>query len=188
VNLDQAAEREILRTLAAHARTLAQAEGKLHPEDRILSDRLSEAGGRSEVPSKAAAVATASSIPPVELAVLMPAPLAGEAAQLLVKMLAGIGLRPEQTLQLSLQMPDWEARLEAGRPRGICALGPASAAALWPGHGNEGFASQRGRIQPWKSLKGTATYEPAALIQDPALKRPAWEDLKLVMSLLKEKK
>jgi DNA polymerase len=118
----------------------------------------------------------------------MPAPLAGEAAPLLVKMLAGIGLRPEEVLQVHLQSADWAARLEEARPRVICALGRDCAGALWPGQDREEFSNLRGRVRTWGSSKGLATYEPAALIQDPDLKRPAWEDLKLVMNLLKEEK
>lgn len=51
---------------------------------------------------------------------------------------------------------------------------------------DEGIKSLRGKLLTYNQIPLVATYHPSALLRDEALKRPAWEDLKLFRAKLFE--
>ncbi len=77
-----------------------------------------------------------------------------------------------------------ERQIDLVRPRIIVALGRVAAQSLL---GNDlPIGRLRGR---WYSLRGAAlmvTYHPAALLRNPALKRPTWDDMQKVRDRLRE--
>jgi DNA polymerase len=48
------------------------------------------------------------------------------------------------------------------------------------------MASLRGRIHRYEGVPLLATYHPAALLRNPALKRPTWEDVQLLRKVYDE--
>jgi DNA polymerase len=48
------------------------------------------------------------------------------------------------------------------------------------------MASLRGRIHRYEGVPLVATYHPAALLRNPALKRPTWEDVQLLRKVYDE--
>jgi DNA polymerase len=64
------------------------------------------------------------------------------------------------------------------RPSYVLCLGRVAAQALTGSH--EGVERLRGRWHQFGGLPLLATYHPSALLRNESLKRPAWEDLKLL--------
>ena len=77
-----------------------------------------------------------------------------------------------------------ERQIDLVRPRVICALGRIAAQTLL------GVDTPIGRLRgQWTTVRGVPTmitYHPAALLRNPALKRPTWDDLQLVQGRLRE--
>jgi DNA polymerase len=73
-------------------------------------------------------------------------------------------------------------QIDAIRPRVICALGAHAARNVLGTEGSIG--SLRGRVHRTRGWTVVATYHPAYLLRSPAAKRQAWQDLRLVSSLL----
>lgn len=71
--------------------------------------------------------------------------------------------------------PYLRRQLEALRPRVICCLGKFAAELLVGVRGTLG--SLRGRTYRFGGSKLIVTYHPAAMLRNPAWKRPVWEDL-----------
>ena len=144
-------------------------------------------------------------------------PFVGRAGELLDKMMAAIGLsrktvyianmvkchpmkspdrpdlrgndRPPESAEMEACRPILEEQIEILDPPVICALGATAAKALLKTE--EGITRLRGRIFDFpkggKVIPLLPTYHPAALLRNPELKRDAWEDLKLLKTILKEK-
>lgn len=129
-------------------------------------------------------------------------PFVGPAGQLLDSMIRAMGLtrescyianivkcrppnnavpRPDQTGPC---MPYLFAQIRRVRPRFVVALGATAAKALF-GKPEVSVGRLRGRLHQWGDIPLVVTYHPAALLRDPGFKRPAWEDLKLVMARLR---
>lgn len=123
-------------------------------------------------------------------------PFVGKAGQLLDKMLAAISLsrsencfianivkcRPPQNREPSPDevatcLPFLEAQIALANPLLILALGRTAAQTLLGTP--EGITMLRGRFYDYRGIPVLPTYHPSALLRDEALKRPAWEDLKL---------
>ncbi len=124
-------------------------------------------------------------------------PFVGKAGQLLDKMLASIGLsrdtncfianvvkcRPPQNRDPE---PDETAACAAFldrqiallKPRVILTVGRVPTQALLKT--SEGIGRLRGRFVDFRGIPLLPTYHPSALLRDESLKRPAWEDLKLL--------
>lgn len=119
----------------------------------------------------------------------------GAAGQLLTKILAAIGFSRDQVFitnilksrppgnadpaphQVAACLPYLERQVELMRPAVILTLGRHAARTLL---GQEGsMASLRGRIFEFRGVPVVATYHPAALLRNPKLKRPTWEDVQL---------
>jgi uracil-DNA glycosylase len=119
----------------------------------------------------------------------LPEPDAG--GQMLTAMLRGVGLAADQAYVLEL--PDVEARrlvqqaLDQWQPRVMLLMGEGAVRSLLPDAG--GFATLRGVARRWpgSDLPLVITEHPAQLLQVPAGKRQAWEELKLARSCWLEK-
>ena len=125
----------------------------------------------------------------------------GPAGQLLDKMLAAIGLSrqsncfignivkcrppmnrdPAPDEQASC-MPFLDRQIALLRPRAILAVGRIPAQALLGVR--DGIGKLRGHRYLFRGIPLVATYHPSALLRDETLKRPAWEDLKLLKTIL----
>ncbi|HET9332104.1 MAG TPA: uracil-DNA glycosylase [Gemmatimonadota bacterium] len=120
----------------------------------------------------------------------------GRAGQLLTKILEAIGFgrdevfitnvlkcRPPgnadpQPHQVAKCEPYLVRQIELIDPVVILALGRHAARTLLRDEGS--MASLRGRIHRYEGVPLLATYHPAALLRNPALKRPTWEDVQLL--------
>lgn len=128
-------------------------------------------------------------------------PFVGPAGQLLDKMLLSIGLsretncfianvvkcRPPNNRDPSAEEVEscsafLDRQLALLRPRIVLSLGRVSTQALL-GTG-EGITRLRGRLADYRGVPLLPTFHPSALLRDEALKRPAWEDLKLLRDFL----
>lgn len=130
-------------------------------------------------------------------------PFVGPAGQLLDKMLAAISLSrdtncfignivkcrpPSNRTPLPGEAEACSAFLEAQihvlKPKVILAVGSTAVKNLLAT--SEGISKLRGRFYDYKGIPLTATYHPSALLRDESLKRPAWEDLKVLRAWLGE--
>lgn len=119
----------------------------------------------------------------------------GPAGQLLTKILAAIGLGRDQVFitnilksrppgnadpaphQVAACEPYLHRQIELIAPAVILALGRHAARTLL---GSDApMAALRGRIFRYRDVPLVATYHPAALLRNPKLKRPTWEDVQL---------
>ena len=123
-------------------------------------------------------------------------PFVGQAGQLLDRILLAVGFRREQVYITNTALcrppgnraplpeetaacrPWFEERLAVLQPSIIVCLGASAGRNLL---GPEfGITRDRGRWYSFGQAKLMATFHPAALLRDPAKKRPVWEDLKAV--------
>lgn len=127
-------------------------------------------------------------------------PFVGQAGQLLEKILAAIGLARSDVYICNVlkhrppgnrnPMPDEvEAcspylvrQIELIQPRVIVALGTFAAQTLL--NTRDGIGKLRGKIHRYHSVPLVVTYHPAALLRNPAWKRPTWDDVQLAKRLL----
>lgn len=123
-------------------------------------------------------------------------PFVGKAGQLLDKMLAAISLSrtsncyianivkcrppanrdplPEECEACSSYLV---AQITTLKPKMILALGRVAIQNLL--QTTDGIGKLRGYFHDYKGIPLLATYHPSALLRNPDLKRPAWEDLKI---------
>jgi DNA polymerase len=87
--------------------------------------------------------------------------------------------RPEE---ISACAPYLERQIEVVRPRTILCLGRTAAQHLLGT--TIGVSALRGRIHSRSGIPAIVTYHPSAVLRDQALRRPVWEDLKLLKTLL----
>lgn len=125
-------------------------------------------------------------------------PFVGRAGQLLNDMITkGMKLRREDVYILNVlkcrppenrtPLPDeaancreyLDAQLAVIAPQFICCLGAVAAQNLLSSV--ESIGRMRGRVHEYRGVKVVCTYHPAYLLRNPAAKRDAWEDLKLLM-------
>ena len=128
-------------------------------------------------------------------------PFVGPAGQLLDKMLSSIGLSRETNCfignivkcrppmnrdpapdEQSACIPYLDRQIGLLRPRAFLAVGRIPSQALLGV--KDGIGKLRGRRYEYKGVPLVATYHPSALLRDDTYKRPAWEDLKLLRSIL----
>lgn len=130
-------------------------------------------------------------------------PFVGRAGQLLTDMITkGMGLSREVVYianVLKCRPPDnrtplpdevancrgyLERQLDIIRPERICLLGKTAAAALLDDVATVPMGKLRGRWFRVQGIRTLVTFHPAYLLRNPAAKREAWEDLKLLMNEL----
>jgi DNA polymerase len=128
-------------------------------------------------------------------------PFVGPAGQLLDKMLSAIGLSRETNCFIGnivkcrpplnrdpapdeqfACMPYLDRQIEILKPQAFLAVGRIPAQALLGV--KDGIGKLRGKRYEYKGVPLVATYHPSALLRDETYKRPAWEDLKLLKSIL----
>lgn len=119
----------------------------------------------------------------------------GRAGQLLTKILQAIGFAREEVFitnvlkcrppgnadplphQVAECEPYLKRQIELIAPAVILTLGRHAARTLLRNDGS--MANLRGRIHRYEGVPLIATYHPAALLRNPGLKRPTWEDVQL---------
>jgi DNA polymerase len=128
-------------------------------------------------------------------------PFSLDAGQLMARMLAAIGLDRERDCfettavkcrppmdrdpapdELASCLPFLERQLQAVQPKAILAFGRISAQILLGS--KEALPRFRGKAHDWRGIPLVVTYHPEAILKDENLKRPAWEDLKLLKTIL----
>ena len=125
-------------------------------------------------------------------------PFVGRAGQLLTKMIEACtfsredvyilntvkcrppGNRNPEPAELSNCREYFERQLEIIQPEYIVCLGAVSAQALL--QTTESVGRLRGRWHPYFASKVLVTYHPAYLLRNPAAKKAAWDDLKMMLS------
>jgi uracil-DNA glycosylase family 4 len=127
-------------------------------------------------------------------------PFVGKAGQYLDAWLKPIGLarqecyitncvkcRPPQNRdpkpeEITACAPYLERQIQALMPRTILCLGRVSAQHVLGVQGS--VSGLRGKVHTRKGIPVVVTYHPAAVLRDLTLKRPVWDDLKLLKKLL----
>lgn len=127
----------------------------------------------------------------------------GRAGQLLTKILEAIGFNRGEVFitnilksrppgnadpephQVAACEPYLERQIELIDPAVILALGRHAARTLLRTEGS--MASLRGRVFEYRGVPVVATYHPAALLRNPGLKRPTWEDVQLARRVYDER-
>ncbi|HEX2223863.1 MAG TPA: uracil-DNA glycosylase, partial [Thermoanaerobaculia bacterium] len=121
----------------------------------------------------------------------------GEAGELLTRILQAIEQRREDVYLVDVLKSPGPAELAACRaeleqevarvqPRVLVALGEVAAQTLLGDAGGEGPVGRlRGQWYTVHGIPVRVTYPPSALLHDPALKRPAWEDMQQVRDRLR---
>jgi uracil-DNA glycosylase family 4 len=127
-------------------------------------------------------------------------PFIGQAGQLLTKILAAIDLTREQVFivnvlkhrppanrnplpeEVKACSPYLIRQLELIKPRVIVAFGTFAAQTLL--QTKTPIGQLRGLVHRYHGIPLIVTYHPAALLRNPAWKRPTWEDVKLARRIL----
>src|SRR5688500_7321326 len=127
-------------------------------------------------------------------------PFVGQAGQLLDKILAAIklargdvyicnvlkhrppGNRNPMPDEVQACSPFLLRQIELIQPRVIVAFGTFAAQTLL--NTREGIGKLRGKVHRYHGVPLVVTYHPAALLRNPAWKRPAWDDVQLARKLL----
>ena len=182
--------RTALAALTAKAKAFVETERKLHPAARVVTAEpmLSSASAKeaallkslSSAPAHAPARAALQS---AKLVFVSATPLAPEspAGKLLAKIIPAMGLAPAQT---ALCAPaELEAKIATLKPLALVALGATACEALLKNGGD--FGKLRGRFAEHLGLPLMPTHHPSELVENDALKRHVWEDMKLVAAKLK---
>jgi uracil-DNA glycosylase len=127
-------------------------------------------------------------------------PFVGQAGQLLTKILAAIDLTREQVFicnvlkhrppgnrnprpeEVEACSPYLIRQLEVIKPKVIVAFGTFAAQTLL--NSKTPIGQLRGFVHKYHGIPLVVTYHPAALLRNPAWKRPTWEDVKLARRIL----
>ena len=127
-------------------------------------------------------------------------PFVGQAGQLLTKILAAIDLRREEVFivnvlkhrppgnrnprpeEVEACSPYLIRQLELIKPKVIVAFGTFAAQTLL--QTKTPLGQLRGLVHRYHGTPLVVTYHPAALLRNPAWKRPTWEDVKLARQIL----
>lgn len=127
-------------------------------------------------------------------------PFVGAAGKYLDKWIAAIGLRREECFianvvkcrpprnrephpeEIAACLPYLERQLGAVKPRAICCLGRIAAHTLL--QTTAGIATLRGKVHRWRDIPVVVTYHPSAVLRESSLRKPVWEDLKVLKTLI----
>lgn len=129
-------------------------------------------------------------------------PFVGEAGRLLERILFAMGFKREEVYICNVQkcrppknrdplpeeivacVPFLKRQLAALQPQVIVTLGRLAAQTLLDT--SQPISSLRGRWQSYEGIAVLPTYHPAYLLRNPAAKREVWEDMKQVLSRLRQ--
>ncbi|MBN2510317.1 MAG: uracil-DNA glycosylase [Spirochaetales bacterium] len=92
------------------------------------------------------------------------------------------GNRDPQPDEKAACMPYLERQIDILKPASILCLGRIAAQALL--HTEEGINKLRTRVHRYDSIPLVATYHPSAVLRNPELKRPVWENLKTLKGFI----
>lgn len=107
----------------------------------------------------------------------------GQAGDLLQKILAAMKVSLDSVSLCNVSDPAAVTNhVQTVRPKIVIALG-SRAAAVVTGR-QEPLESLRGRFFNFQGTKAMPTYHPLQLLENPALKRPVWEDMQQVMKIM----
>ena len=107
----------------------------------------------------------------------------GQGGGLLKKILAAMKVSFDGISLCNASDPDAvKNHVQAVRPYTVIALG-SRAATVVTGR-QEPLESLRGRFFNFQGIKAMPTYHPLQLLENPALKRPVWEDMQQVMKMM----
>lgn len=128
-------------------------------------------------------------------------PFVGAAGQLLDEILAAIGMsrqtntfianivkcRPPQNRkplpdEMAACLPYLHRQIALVRPRVILALGSTAAEGLLGSR--KALGELRNRVHTYGGIPLVVTYHPAALLRNPAWKKPTWDDVRIARQLL----
>lgn len=127
-------------------------------------------------------------------------PFVGAAGQLLTKILAAIDLKREDVFianvlkhrppgnrnpkpdEVTACSPYLVRQIELVKPKVIIAFGTFAAQTLL--NTKTSIGKLRGQVHRYYGVPFIVTYHPAALLRNPAWKRPTWEDVKLARKVL----
>lgn len=131
-------------------------------------------------------------------------PFVGRAGELLTKMLQAINLDRERDVfitnilkcrpplnrdpnqaEVSACIPILKRQIAIIKPQAILVLGRIAVDGLL--HLSEGIGKLRTTIHYYDTIPVIITYHPAALLRNESYKRPAWEDMKKLRDILKQK-
>ncbi len=128
-------------------------------------------------------------------------PFVGPAGQLLTRIIQAMHLTREQVYicnvvkcrppgnrnpepaEIDTCRPYLDRQIAAIGPRVICTLGTFATRTLLDT--DAPISRLRGRFHDYKGIKVMPTFHPAYLLRNPEQKRPAWEDVKKIMTLLR---
>ncbi len=126
-------------------------------------------------------------------------PFVGAAGQLLDKMIGAMGMKREDVFicnvvkcrppgnrtpepdEMAACLPFLEAQLTTLKPKVICLLGATPLKALL---GLTGITRLHGQRKEWRGVPVIPSFHPAYLLRNAEAKKPAWEDLKVVLGVL----
>ncbi len=124
-------------------------------------------------------------------------PFVGRSGKLLTKMIEAMGImrddiyignilkcrppnnRDPERKEVDLCIPILHEQIKAVNPDIICVLGRIAAQTLL--NTKEPLGKLRERIHMFNGVKLIVTYHPSALLRNPNWKKPAWDDLKMLM-------
>jgi DNA polymerase len=126
-------------------------------------------------------------VPPSPLVMVIGESLdSGEYAVLLEKMLGSIGLSKDNDCFITNVTASMESQIQFLKPRFILCLGELPSQTLL--HSTEPIGKLRGKITDFKiesaAIPLVATYHPNDFTRNEELKRPCWDDLKLLRGAL----
>ncbi len=128
-------------------------------------------------------------------------PFVGPAGQLLMKIIGAMGLEREDVYicnilkcrppgnrnphpdEIAACEPVLIRQLQAIRPKVICALGTFAAHTLLKSEAP--ISVLRGHFHTYQGIPLMPTYHPAYLLRNPGAKKQVWEDVQMVMKLLR---
>jgi DNA polymerase len=93
------------------------------------------------------------------------------------------GNRDPQADEIEMCGPFLKRQLRAIRPQAIMALGSFAAQFLLSSQ--QPISRLRNRVQEFEGIPVVPTYHPAYLLRNPQRKRQAWEDVQLLLSLIR---
>lgn len=117
-------------------------------------------------------------------------PYAGPGGELLLKILGAIELTKDTVYITTIPVTGpitgaiqrIKREIDHVKPKVICTLGPRAVQALL--NIKEPLAHLRGRFHRFDAVPLMPTFHPSSLIDDSALKRPVWEDMKMIKARL----
>jgi hypothetical protein len=172
-----------LAVIVAKAKDFVQEAKKKHPQARILLAKALEPKAATGMPKGPAFRQAEASAPRQASVIFVAEPvlaLESPAGKLLAKIVQAMGLQADDVLVCS--PGELEERAGTLKPRALVALGQAATLALLKS--GEEFGKLRGRFARHGGLPLMPTHHPAELLNNEALKRHVWEDMKLVAAQL----